>query len=220
MQSLDQSASASGSRYEAYPAADDIYEDSGVEALPGTAHSPRPSERTRGTRLLPYHSFEGHLKPALEATRDELMRAIEAIVEVEGPVVGARIVQAYVHAAGGSRAGKNIRSALNRAISASTRRGGILEDNPLGYQGIKDATYRLPSQPPVLERTLGPRDIHQVPPAELASVLRRLYENGMDQEACFRSLLLDYQLVRLTDNTRNTLQNAWDLMRRGSSSPA
>jgi very-short-patch-repair endonuclease len=162
--------------------------------------------------LTPYAQFIGSVKSPLTATKEELFEGILAAVETEGPIVGERLIQVYNRAAGGQRAGKNIRRALNSAITALVRRGVLLEDNPLGAQGVKFRTYRLPDQPAVVERALGDRDIHDVPPAELASRLRRARSRGLDREACFRTVLDEYGLVRLTENTRATMSDAWQLV--------
>ena len=102
---------------------------------------------------------------------------------------GHRVHNAYRDAYGGQRVGKEIARLLNRAIMLGERRGQIISDNPLNESGVKPRTYRLPTQPVVVPRHLGPRSLELVPPAELAHHLTDL-SLGVDtqsEEELFRA---------------------------------
>ena len=162
-------------------------------------------------RLDPYRAFEGTTAPPLEATRSMVVEGVVEIVEAEGPIIGDRLIQVYNRASGGSRAGRNIRSRINSAITSAVRQGQLVEDNPTDQQGNKYKTFRLPEQPEVHQRELGDRTIHEVPPAELAVLVAFRRTRGLPREGCYRAILDDYGLVRLTESTRRTLDAAWDL---------
>lgn len=191
----------------------------------GSGHAPEPARSVDSNQsvsghsngLARYEEFTGNTVPALEATRDQLLDGLVAVVEVEGPVIGHRLHQAYVKASGGLRVGKQIRKTLNSAVSAAVRRGLLVEENPLSETGVRPKTYRLPDQPGVRPRELGPRQLEEVPPAELAAVMRQVHDKvaGRDREAFFRGTLELLGLKRLTRNTEQRLVEVWRLLGNG-----
>ena len=163
---------------------------------------------SNGALAAPYHSFAGRTSPAAIATRTVLVDELLAIVATEGPVVGDRLQQAHVQASGGQRVGRQIAQALNRIITYTVRNGLLIEDDPLGEAGVKPKTYRLPEQNPVNVRQRGPRTLEQVPPAELAVVMREAARKSgwSDEDALFRATLEPYGWVRLGSNVVSHLR--------------
>jgi len=162
-----------------------------------------------------YNEFTGTVVPAMKATRAQLIQGLLAIVAAEGPVIGYRIHSAYVKASEGQRVSKQIARELNSAITSAVRRGFFIGDNPLGEPGVKPQTFRLPEQPPVHIRALGPRSLYEVPPSELAAVLSQLAEEHgwYPEETLFRATLDQLGLKRLTVNVTDRLQPALALAR-------
>lgn len=158
--------------------------------------------------LAPYREWDvtTPLGDPHATTPSDRLTGLARIVEVEGPIVGERLYRLYVKSAGRSRAGRELRRLLNVSSSAAVSRGVLVADNPLGATGQTTKTFRLPDQPEVAVRELGPRTIHEVPPAELAAVLAMLRDPGHDREQWFRAVLDLYGLVRLTEATRDYLQ--------------
>lgn len=174
----------------------------------------RPGIASISSYLAPYVAFEGALPPLGETPLITMAANIVRIVEAEGPILGNRLHQVYVRSAGGQRVGKGIARLLNRAITMAERRGMIESENPLNEPGIKPKTFRLPSQPSVSVRELGPRGLEAVPPAELAHHLADLAANdvSMSEEELFRGVLDLLGLKRLTDNARGVLTSAMALV--------
>ncbi|MFE0590562.1 AAA domain-containing protein [Micromonospora echinospora] len=170
--------------------------------------------------LREYEEFAGTLPPALESSHPQIIDGLRAIVDVEGPVLGARLHSAYVKASGGHRVGKVIAKALNSAITAAVRRGVLVADNPLGEAGVKPQTYRLPGQPPVRPRFLGVRELEDVPPRELATLLEDIQRTHGDmmEEALYRAALERLGLKRLTPNVANRLRAVHALLTRAADS--
>ena len=141
--------------------------------------------------LSAYRPFVGQTTPAVEATSAELMDELVAIVEAEGPVLGERLHQAHVRASGGQRVGRQIAHALNSALLRAKNQGLLIEDDPLSESGVKPKTFRLPSQPQYIVRTLGPRILEQVPPLRAAEVLAAVggQRGWLDEELVFRGVL-------------------------------
>jgi very-short-patch-repair endonuclease len=152
--------------------------------------------------LEQYAEFTGIVVPPVNASRQELLEGLVAIVAVEGPIEGHRLHTAYVKAAGGQRVGKSVAKILNSGIGAAVRQGMLLVDNPLHEAGAKPRTYRLPAQPETRMRHIGPRPLEQVPPRELAALLAEAAEkHGWDSnETLFRAVLGRLGLHRLTTN--------------------
>lgn len=127
-------------------------------------------------------------------------------------MLGARVQQAYVRAAGGQRVGKEIGRELNRAISACVRRGLIIEDDPLDEAGVKPKTYRTADQG-TTPRELGPRTLEQIPPGELAELMRDVRDRtGHDGTELFRAVLGELGLKRLTTAVQGRLAHVRGLL--------
>jgi hypothetical protein len=166
------------------------------------------SHSSSSRALKPYREFEGATTPALEAQIMELVAELVAIAEVEGPLVGERLHQAHVRSSGKQRVGRQVASALNKAVLRATSQGLLVEDNPLSEQGVKPKTYRVPAQPTADPRELGPRTLELVPPAELAILLLDAAEaqGWTDEERVFRNVLDRLGIRRMTPNAIAHLQ--------------
>lgn len=169
---------------------------------------------TRRALLQPYVGFDEPLPPVTDTPLIVLVANVARIVAVEGPVLGHRLHQAYRDAYGGHRVGKEIARQLNRAIALAERRRQIVSDNPLNESGIRPKTFRLPHQPQVVPRELGPRTLELVPPAELAHHLAQLSAGDklQSEEELFRAVLDLLGLKRLTDNAKSSLRSAMGLV--------
>lgn len=167
--------------------------------------------------LAPYVAFDGALPAIGETPLISLAANIVRIVEVEGPILGSRLHHVYVRSAGGQRVGQEIARVLNRAITMAERRGLIKSDNPLNEPGVKPRTFRLPSQPSVSPRELGPRILETIPPAELAHHFADFAasDDSMSEEELFRAVLDLLGLKRLTENARAVLSSAMNLVELG-----
>lgn len=162
---------------------------------------------TSTTTLGPYAQFTGTTASLVNGSRQDIRDSLLQVVAAEGPVVGHRLHIAYVRAAGGQRVGKTLASILNTAINSAVRAGALVMDNPLNQAGLKPRTFRLPDQPEVLPRELGPRTLDHVPPAELAELLRQaaMTQGWVNPEALYRDVLARLGLVRLTTNVEEVL---------------
>ncbi|RAV11216.1 ATP-binding protein IstB [Mycobacterium colombiense] len=166
--------------------------------------------RLHGATLRPYVAFGEKLPPVNQSSLSDMEEHIVRIVAAEGPVLGHRIHNAYRDAYGGQRVGREIARLLNRAISIAEHHGYIVSDNPLHDAGLKPRTFRLPSQPEVVPRELGPRSLDLIPPAELVHHLTDLSLDPdlQSEEELFRAVLDRLGLVRLTENARSVLAAA------------
>ncbi|KOV87261.1 hypothetical protein ADL03_07310 [Nocardia sp. NRRL S-836] len=178
-----------------------------VEHRPVTDEQEVDREAAADVVLAAYEQYGGTVVQLGDATRQDVLSGLLRLVEAEGPVLGSRLHTAYVRASGAVRVTKTVAAELNKAISYAVRTGELIEDNPLGESGVKPRTYRLPGQPEVRTRQLGPRSLDEVPPAELAALFDHVAarEQHLGEEALQRAVLELLGLKRLTDNVKNRL---------------
>lgn len=182
----------------------------GSQAAPVAPHPSSTATVAAGEQLQHYVSFDEALPPIAETTATAMSAIVVRIVAAEGPILGHRLHQVYVKAAGGRRVGREIARVLNRAIMAAERRKEIVSDNPLGEAGVKPKTFRLASQEQVVARELGPRTLEDVPPAELAYHLNMVsvQPGELTEDELFREVLELLGLKRLTENAKAVLRAA------------
>jgi hypothetical protein len=122
-------------------------------------------------------------------------------------MLGDRIYTVHNRCSGGKRVGRLIAETLDEILVGATGRGLILEEDPLGEGDRKRRTYRLPHQPDVVQRTLGPRTLELVPPLELAVLIKdvQALQVWTSSDALYREVLSRYGLKRLTPKTLERL---------------
>ncbi len=171
----------------------------------GPLPPPLPARGPTATRpatvhveLDPYDAWEPEPVGDPRTTpRPRLMAALEAIVAVEGPVLAARAYALYNRAAGGRKLTTAARAPLSSAAHWLAQERRIVSDEDV---------LRLPDQPPVRVRALGPRTLEEVPLTEIAELIRRLdaargsgpLGAGGDSAPGKRAVLDAYGLTRLT----------------------
>lgn len=138
----------------------------GDSALATKIEDDVPTRNAATGRLLPYTVFSGSFLPVTETSVEKTIENLLCLVEVEGPMTGYRLHEAYRDASGDVDGGETSRR-LDQAIEQAVKMGLIQSENPLGAEGIRPKTFRLPTQPGVLVRDIGPRALTHVPPPEL-----------------------------------------------------
>jgi hypothetical protein len=159
--------------------------------------------------LASYEAFTGATVPPGAASHADLIDGLVRIVATEGPVVADRAFALYVKAGGGRRVGPQIAKDLTSAVTTAVRQGLLTTDDPLDESDPIKRTLRLPTQPTVAPRELGPRSFEDIPPRELADLVCRVHEQGLeDEQQLFREVLSRYGLKRLTPNVSARLRAA------------
>ena len=143
-------------------------------------------------------------------------RLAEFLAEVaarEGPVVAIRAYRLLNRASGSQRLTMPARRALNRACAAAERSGLIEASNPLQKDGQAHRVLRIPGHPEVVLRERGPRALDELPPDEVAMMLRDLLQADptVDTESLKRRALERLGWVRLTRNASNFLDECISL---------
>ncbi|MHB1501505.1 MAG: AAA domain-containing protein [Candidatus Dormibacteria bacterium] len=153
---------------------------------------------------------EGRRVPPPSASPDRVAAALVEMLGDEGPVVTEVLFRHYVRASGGHKVGTQIRDDLLRALARAAAAGHVIVRDELGEEDRLRAVVRLPSTPEVVVRDRTPEaSIREIPPSELASVMRSLrgdYQGGAFGEALYRRVLRKYHMVRLTEDARRYLE--------------
>lgn len=181
-------------------------------AHPGKHERPQPHISTAG--VLEYRAWEPtHLPDPRTSSHREVSKGLHAIIEVEGPLTTDRLFTVLIRAAGFVRVTRQARQILNQALFKLESDIAIDEfENP--ETNWPQRVLRIRGTPPVVVRTLGPRDLYTVPLNEVAEKMRRL-ENSKSRvstEELMRHVLDEYGLVRLTTNTEAYLREALHLL--------
>ncbi len=152
-------------------------------------------------QMEPYEPFTAQLQSPTSASHRTIINDFVRVVEVEGPVSGARLRAAYVSAAR-TRGTEQVTRKLDAALRDVVAEGKLLVDDPLGIGYPELCTYRVPGQPESRCRQLGPRSLDEVPARELADVVAHCaIEHGwQDRKALMRGVLDEFRLIRLTDH--------------------
>jgi very-short-patch-repair endonuclease len=148
-----------------------------------------------------------------------IVRAVlRRIVEKDGPLTRASACRLYVEGCPGlQRVGRVVRQALNRTLGAMLRAGEIVQEDELRDGSPEGQVLRAAGSAMVKVRPAGRRDLLEIPPSELLTVLRSLRGSTQsmndDEERLLRALLEHYGFSRLTKPRREYLSKVLRLRR-------
>lgn len=133
------------------------------------------------------------------------------IIQIEGPMRAIRAYHLYVKASGIQKVGKQIRSVLNRALQKAVSEGSILMRDEGKDKEFFMRVVRSKEAPEVVIRSRGSRDLSEIPPAEIASVIRLIRKKNPNksEQMLFRKVLEFYEIRRFTNKAHEILQNVW-----------
>ena len=145
--------------------------------------------------------------------RPQIMAAMLEIVAAEGPMTAARAYSVYNRAAGGRKLTSVAKAPLSSAVYWLAREGQLTLTREADIPWQADDLVRLPDQPAVRVRELGPRSLDEVPLDEIAELVRliRAQRGQLDATELKRAILGTYGLVRLTARADEYLGLAIDL---------
>jgi dethiobiotin synthetase len=164
--------------------------------------------------LDPYDAWQPHqVGDPRNTPRPKIMQTMLEIIEAEGPMTASRAYSLYNRAAGGRKLTSVARAPLSSAIYWLAREEKITltREADIPWQG--GDMVRLPDQPPVRARELGPRSLDEVPLDEIAELVKllRAAAGTTDPTALKRAILNTYGLIRLTGRADEYLGLAIDL---------
>jgi hypothetical protein len=146
--------------------------------------------------------------------RPRIMEAMLEIIAAEGPMRASRAYALYNRASGGKKLTTTARAPLSSAIHwlGQQRDITLVRREEVPWQD--DDLVRMPDQPAVRVRELGPRTLEEVPLDEIAALMRRLRDerHASDEAELKRGVLATYGLVRLTQRADEYLGLAVGLL--------
>lgn len=156
---------------------------------------------------------ERPLEDPRETKPEDIKDALIEIIDIEGPMKAVSAYRKYVKAAGISKVGGRIRAIFNAIIQDAVADELLAIRNEGDDVDYAERVVRVVTSDAVAPRELGPRGIDDIPPAELATVMRYCLwkEPGMDNEALFRKVLGAYGLKVLTSKARDTMSKVRDM---------
>ncbi|MFA6448509.1 MAG: hypothetical protein WCX65_03490 [bacterium] len=166
---------------------------------------------------IPIAPYKEWPKTTLSDPRNEDKQAIKEklveIIDAEGPMRAISAYQTYVKAAGISKVGGLIKQIFNGILQEAIAEELILMRDEGEDKEYCDRIVRSLTAPEVSMRQLGPRGLDEIPPAEIASVMREILkkEPALEDEKLFRAILDIYGLKMLTAKAANTLSRIRDM---------
>jgi dethiobiotin synthetase len=188
-----------------------------TEPVPGAAEATVPAAAAAPAAPLvldPYDAWPAHqVGDPRNTPRPQIMQTMLEIVEAEGPMTAMRAYSLYNRAAGGRKLTSVAKAPLSSAVYwlAREEKLTLTREADIPWQG--DDMIRLPDQPGVRVRELGPRTLDEVPLDEIAELVRliRAQHGAVDATELKRMILTTYGLVRLTTRADEYLGLAIDL---------
>jgi dethiobiotin synthetase len=164
--------------------------------------------------LDPYDAWPPHqVGDPRNTPRPQIMKTMLEIIDAEGPMTASRAYSLYNRAAGGRKLTSVAKAPLSSAIYwlAREEKLTLTREADIPWQG--DDMVRLPDQPAVRVRDLGPRSLDEVPLDEIAELVKliRTAHGTSDPTDLKRAILTTYGLVRLTSRADEYLGLAIDL---------
>jgi dethiobiotin synthetase len=195
-----------------WPVADWFEADSAAAAV--VPEEPVATPTAAPVTLDPYDAWPAHQVGDPRSTpRPQIMKTMLEIIEAEGPMTASRAYSLYNRAAGGRKLTSVAKAPLSSALYwlAREERVRLTREADIPWQG--DDMVRLPDQPAVRVRELGPRALDEVPLDEIAELIKRIRSStGVgDPTGLKRAVLNTYGLVRLTGRADEYLGLAIDL---------
>lgn len=184
-------------------------------------------EESNGQTASPDDPFGGY-DPSLaypdprEAPAAQVKAALREIVKRDGPLTRASVYRLYAQ---GSpyvqRVGNTMRTALNRHIAALLRSGEFEQVDEFGDGSSAGVVLRTAGTPTVRERPAGKRNLTEIPPSELITVIQRIQAistKRMDEEEICRQVLFHFKFYNLTQVRKKHLKLVLATMRRTNQS--
>ncbi len=122
--------------------------------------------------LPPYRAWPVRSLPDPRHVRlKEVSRSLVEIIEVEGPVLVARVYRLRLYAAGIQVETRELRALLHRASHAAITSGSLIGENERPKPTQRKLVLRTPGTPAVRIRARGDRSIAEIPLAEIHAVI-------------------------------------------------
>jgi len=164
--------------------------------------------------LQPYRSWDredvGSLSK-ISFPSNKILEELLEIVKIEGPMLGSYLMRRHYKATGGSSLSSNSEAAYIKQIKRVINRAEFIAEEQVSGESLTSATFRTPDQPPVITRVRGARDLYEMPPREIAMIIRGVMKTkkelskSTDREFLYRQVLLLLDFTKLTPKAKDHL---------------
>jgi hypothetical protein len=131
----------------------------------------------------------------------KIMNELTEIVNIKGPILGSYLIRKHYKATGrSSLSSKNEHEYIGRLKILVDRQDLIMEEQVSG-ESITSASFRVADQPSVVTRVIGARNFYDIPPREIAMIIRGVWDSQPDlqmAEDVFRTVLSLLDFTKLT----------------------
>jgi len=138
---------------------------------------------------------------------NDIIDGLIKIIEVEGPMICSRAYRLYAKAAGIERIGHNLLRIFNEATRRAIRKGLIQSENEHYSTKLLHRILRKTGTSAIILRQLGNRIFDEVPPSEVALLMRQIYalKPKLFERDVFKMVLKFYGISRLTSDLNHSL---------------
>ena len=132
------------------------------------------------------------------------MNDLKEIISIEGPILGSYLMRRHYKATGGSSLSSNNEHEYIEKLKSLVLREDIIMEEQVSGESIASASFRTADQPPVITRVRGARDLYDIPPREIAMIIRGVMKSrpalskASAKEDLFRQVLLLLDFTKLT----------------------
>jgi very-short-patch-repair endonuclease len=134
----------------------------------------------------------------------KIMNELKEIIKIEGPILGSYLMRRHYKATGGSSLSSNNENEYIEKLKSLVLREEVIMEEQVSGESIASASFRSAEQPPVITRVRGARDLYDIPPREIAMIIRGVMKSrpslskASAKEDLFRQVLLLLDFTKLT----------------------
>jgi len=140
----------------------------------------------------------------VDSQDNQILEELFEIVRIEGPILGSYLMRRHYKASGGSSLSSQKESLYLKRIKSVINRGEIIAEEQISGENLATASFRTHNQPPVITRVRGARDLYDMPPREVAMIIRGVMQTHRDLAKAHHRGLLFRQVLLLLDFTKLT----------------
>lgn len=164
--------------------------------------------------MQPYRSWdpeESRRFTKVESIDSNIFEELLEIVKIEGPMLGSYLMRRHYKSTGGSSLSSNKEMLYLKKIKSVMNRGEFVMEEQVSGESLASATFRTHDQAPVITRVRGARDLYDMPPREIAMIIRGVMKThkelakASNREMLFRQVLLLLDFTKLTKKAEEHL---------------
>lgn len=140
----------------------------------------------------------------VDAQDNKILEELFEIVRIEGPILGSYLMRRHYKASGGSSLSSQKEALYLKKIKSVINRGEIIAEEQFSGENLASASFRTHDQQPVITRVRGARDLYDMPPREIAMIIRGVMQTHRDLAKASNRELLFRQVLLLLDFTKLT----------------